>query len=55
MVSTNFKKEHEGIYLKTWMDYKGLLDLKEDAQHGHQVAKQDLDRVPMIRRALPLT
>ena len=55
MASIKFKKEHEGVYSKTCRDYKGLPGLKENAQHGHQMEKHDLTRVPMIRRALPLT
>ena len=39
MASIKLKKEHEGLYSKTWQDYKGLPELKEDAQHGHQVEK----------------
>ena len=55
MASIHFKKEHEGIYSKTQQDYKRLLDLKEDAQHGHQMAKWDIIRVFMTRKAIPLT
>ena len=55
MANINFKNEHEGFYSKTWRDYKRILNLKEGAQHGKQLEKKDLNRVPMIRRDLPLT
>ena len=31
MASIKFKKENEGLYLKTWKDYKRIPDLKEDS------------------------
>ena len=36
-----------GSFSKTWHDYKGLPDLREKLQHGYQMEKWDLSRVPM--------
>ena len=54
MASIEFMKEYEVLYSKAWWDYKGLPDLREDTQHGHQITKNDLTRVPMIRKSIPL-
>ena len=50
MASINFKKEYEIIYSKAWQDYKGLLYLREDTQHGYRMEKQDLSRASMSRK-----
>ena len=55
MPSIKFKKDYKVLYSKEYLDYKDLPDLKEDTQHGNQMTKRDLTRVPMIRNALILT
>ena len=59
MANIKFKKDY-GVprhfpCSKTWKNYKGLPDLREDSHHGYQMEKRDISREPMSRKALPLT